>query len=43
VDVFDVTTALAAVELELGERGADIERGVAVAAALDAYDAAVKA
>jgi aspartate aminotransferase-like enzyme len=43
VDVFDVTTALAAVELELGERGADIERGVAVAAALDAYDAAVRA
>jgi serine---pyruvate transaminase len=43
VDVFDVTTALAAVELELAERGADIERGVAVAAALDAYDAAVRA
>jgi aspartate aminotransferase-like enzyme len=43
VDVFDVTTALAAVELELADRGADIERGVAVAAALDAYDAAVRA
>ena len=39
VDVFDIVTALAAVELELAEAGADIERGVAVAAALDAYDA----
>ena len=43
VDVFDVTTALAAVELELTERGADVERGVAVAAALEAYDASVAA
>jgi len=42
VDVFDIATALAAVELELAEAGADIERGVAVAAALDAYDAAVR-
>jgi serine---pyruvate transaminase len=42
VDVFDIVTALAAVELELAEAGADIERGVAVAAALDAYDAAVR-
>ena len=41
VDVFDIATALAAVELELAEAGADVERGVAVAAALDAYDAAV--
>jgi aspartate aminotransferase-like enzyme len=43
VDVFDIVTALAAVELELSEAGADIERGVAVAAALDAYDSAVRA
>jgi aspartate aminotransferase-like enzyme len=43
VDVFDITTALAALELELVEAGAEIERGVAVAAALDAYDAAVVA
>jgi aspartate aminotransferase-like enzyme len=43
VDVFDITTALAAVELELAEAGAEIERGVAVAAALDAYDSAVRA
>lgn len=42
VDVFDIVTALAAVELELAEAGADVERGVAVAAALDAYDAAVR-
>jgi aspartate aminotransferase-like enzyme len=42
VDVFDIATALAAVELELAEAGAEIERGVAVAAALDAYDAAVR-
>jgi aspartate aminotransferase-like enzyme len=43
VDVFDVTTALAAVELELAERGADVERGVALAAALEAYDSSVRA
>jgi aspartate aminotransferase-like enzyme len=43
VDVFDIVTALAAVELELAEAGADVERGVAVAAALDAYDSAVRA
>jgi serine---pyruvate transaminase len=36
-DVFDITTALAAVELALAEAGADIERGVAVTRALDAY------
>ena len=30
-DVFDITTALAAVELALAELGADVERGVAVA------------
>jgi serine---pyruvate transaminase len=37
-DVFDVTTALAAVEIVLAERRADIERGVAVTAALEAYE-----
>jgi aspartate aminotransferase-like enzyme len=38
-DVFDITTALAALELALAEAGAEIERGVAVARALDAYAA----
>jgi aspartate aminotransferase-like enzyme len=42
-DVFDITTALAAVEQLLVESGADIERGVAVARALEAYRAAVRA
>ena len=37
-DVFDITTALAAVELVLTDLGADIERGTAVTRALDAYD-----
>jgi aspartate aminotransferase-like enzyme len=37
-DVFDITTALAAVELVLADLGADIERGVAVTRALDVYD-----
>ena len=37
-DVFDITTALAAVELVLAELGADIERGAAVTAALEAYE-----
>jgi serine---pyruvate transaminase len=37
-DVFDITTQLAAVELILAELGADIERGVAVTAALEAYE-----
>jgi aspartate aminotransferase-like enzyme len=36
-DVFDITTALAALELALAEAGAEIERGVAVTRALDAY------
>jgi aspartate aminotransferase-like enzyme len=36
-DVFDITTALAAVELALVEAGADVERGVAVTRALEAY------
>ncbi|MSO96012.1 MAG: alanine--glyoxylate aminotransferase family protein [Thermoleophilia bacterium] len=38
VDIFDITTALGAVELELVERGATVERGAAVAAALAAYE-----
>jgi aspartate aminotransferase-like enzyme len=37
-DVFDITTALAAVELALAEAGADIERGVAVTRALEAFE-----
>jgi serine---pyruvate transaminase len=36
-DVFDITTALAAVELALAEAGADVERGIAVSRALEAY------
>jgi aspartate aminotransferase-like enzyme len=36
-DVFDITTALAAVELTLADAGADIERGVAVTRALEAW------
>jgi aspartate aminotransferase-like enzyme len=36
-DVFDITTALAAVELVFADAGADIERGVAVTRALDAW------
>jgi aspartate aminotransferase-like enzyme len=37
-DVFDIATMLAAIELVLAELGADIERGVAVTAALEAYE-----
>ena len=37
-DVFDITTALAAVELGLAEAGIEVERGVAVSRALDAYE-----
>jgi aspartate aminotransferase-like enzyme len=37
-DVFDITTALAAVELVLADLGAEIERGVAVTRALEAYE-----
>jgi aspartate aminotransferase-like enzyme len=36
-DVFDIATALAAVELVLADAGADIERSVAVTRALDVY------
>jgi aspartate aminotransferase-like enzyme len=41
VDVFDIATALGAIELQLAELGAPINRGVAVAAALDAYELTV--
>lgn len=37
-DVFDITTALAAVEIVLTDLGAEIERGAAVTRALEAYD-----
>jgi serine---pyruvate transaminase len=37
-DVFDITTALAGVELVLSELGAEIERGVAITAALEAFE-----
>jgi serine---pyruvate transaminase len=37
VDVFDVTTALAAFEVAMVEAGADIERSAAVTAALEAF------
>jgi len=42
-DVFDIAAALAATELSLTELGADIERGVAVAAAFEAYEQNVAA
>ena len=37
IDVFDVTTALAALERAMVEAGADVERSAAVSAALEAY------
>jgi aspartate aminotransferase-like enzyme len=37
-DVFDIATALAGLELALGEAGAEIERGVAVSRALETYE-----
>jgi serine---pyruvate transaminase len=37
-DVFDITTQLAAVEIVLAELGAGIERGVAITAALEAFE-----
>jgi serine---pyruvate transaminase len=37
-DVFDITTMLAAVEIVLADLGADIERGIAVTAALEAFE-----
>jgi aspartate aminotransferase-like enzyme len=38
-DLFDITTALAAVELVLADLDADVERGAASTAALEAYEA----
>jgi serine---pyruvate transaminase len=38
VDIFDVVIGLAAVELALGEAGADIERGVGPARALETFE-----
>jgi aspartate aminotransferase-like enzyme len=42
-DVFDIASALAAVELSLTELGADIERGAAVPAAFEAFEARITA
>jgi aspartate aminotransferase-like enzyme len=42
-DVFDIAVALAAVELALVELGADVERGVAVRSAFEAYESRVAA
>ncbi|HEY6963222.1 MAG TPA: alanine--glyoxylate aminotransferase family protein [Gaiellaceae bacterium] len=42
-DVFDIASALAAVELSLTELGADVERGAAVPAAFDAFESPVTA
>ena len=42
MDVFDVTTALAALETIFADAGADVERGVAVPAALEAYGVGVR-
>src|SRR3954464_10567219 len=39
-DVFDITTQIGAVELVLADLGADVERGSAVTAALEAFEAA---
>jgi aspartate aminotransferase-like enzyme len=40
-DVFDIAVALAAVELSLTELGAEVERGVAVARAFEAFESPV--
>jgi aspartate aminotransferase-like enzyme len=37
-DVFDIATALAALELSLVELGADLERGVASVSAFEAFE-----
>jgi serine---pyruvate transaminase len=39
-DIFDITTALAAVEVVLADLGADVERGAAATAALEAFERA---
>jgi len=41
-DVFDITTALAGVELGLADAGAEIERGLAVTRALETYEAGAR-
>ncbi len=38
VDIFDIVTGLAAVELALAEAGAEVERGVATARALEVFE-----
>jgi serine---pyruvate transaminase len=43
LDVFDIASALAAVELSLAELGAEVERGVAVTRAFEAYEQRVAA
>jgi aspartate aminotransferase-like enzyme len=43
IDVLDVVAALAALELALVGAGAEVERGVATTAALDAFNEAVHA
>ena len=42
-DVFDIASALAAVELSLTELGAEIERGAAVPQAFEAFETPVAA
>jgi aspartate aminotransferase-like enzyme len=42
-DVFDIAAALSALELGLTELGAPVERGVAAAAAFEAYESFVAA
>src|SRR5262249_24609548 len=42
-DVFDIASALSAIELSLAEMGADIERGVATTAAFEAFENPVSA
>jgi aspartate aminotransferase-like enzyme len=42
-DVFDIASALSAIELSLAELGADIERGVATTAAFEAFENPVTA
>jgi len=37
-DIFDITTALAGIELALAEMGVDVERGVAVGRALEVFE-----
>ena len=41
-DVFDIATALSALELAAAEAGADVERGAAAARALETYGAGAR-